>query len=243
MFTSLFSLTISPYTPQGVYCVIYPQLRGNIVEFDFSIPLLRMIKWTIKVDLGNCLATLVWQMWPGWADAGQTIVISLSLAGPGLMGYWTEMATMAVTCHGHKGHKGTGMIHNRAQSCLCQLGYWTLSTASLSHLYSAVQCSAVQCSVVQCSAVQCSAVKQSRVQCSVVQCSTVMCSVMVFRKGCGKLEQPVRPCSGLQWNALYSSTVLYSFQCRQKSGQSVEQTILSTANAIVGRCGGRGAAA
>ena len=40
MFTSLFSLTISLYTP---YCVIYPSLQGNIEEFDFSIPLLRMI--------------------------------------------------------------------------------------------------------------------------------------------------------------------------------------------------------
>ena len=46
MFTSLFSLTISLYTPSGVYCVIYPSLQGNIEEFGFSIPLLRMIQWT-----------------------------------------------------------------------------------------------------------------------------------------------------------------------------------------------------
>ena len=42
MITSLFSLTISPYAPQGVYCVIYPSLRGHIEEFYFTIPLLRM---------------------------------------------------------------------------------------------------------------------------------------------------------------------------------------------------------
>ena len=47
MFTSIFSLEISPYTPKGVYCVIYPSPRENIEEFDFSIVLLRMIKWHI----------------------------------------------------------------------------------------------------------------------------------------------------------------------------------------------------
>ena len=47
MFTSLFTLTISLYTPLGVYCVIYPSFRGNIEEFDFSIPMLRMIYCTI----------------------------------------------------------------------------------------------------------------------------------------------------------------------------------------------------
>ena len=43
MFTSLFWLKISPYTPYGVYCVIYPSLQGNNEEFDFSILLLKMI--------------------------------------------------------------------------------------------------------------------------------------------------------------------------------------------------------
>ena len=34
MFTSLSSLTI---IPEGVYYAIYPSLRGNIEEFDFSM--------------------------------------------------------------------------------------------------------------------------------------------------------------------------------------------------------------
>ena len=43
MFTSLVLWTNSQYTPQGVYCEMYPSLQGNTEEFDFSIPLLRMI--------------------------------------------------------------------------------------------------------------------------------------------------------------------------------------------------------
>ena len=43
MITSLISLTISPYTPCGVYCEIYPLLEGNTEELHFKIPLLRMI--------------------------------------------------------------------------------------------------------------------------------------------------------------------------------------------------------
>ena len=30
MITSLIALPISPYTPKGVYCEIYPALEGNI---------------------------------------------------------------------------------------------------------------------------------------------------------------------------------------------------------------------
>ena len=43
MIPSLISLTISPYTPQRVYCEIYSLLKGNTVEFNFNIPHLRMI--------------------------------------------------------------------------------------------------------------------------------------------------------------------------------------------------------
>ena len=53
MFTLLFSLTNSLYTLKGVYCVIYPSLRGNIKEFDFSIPLLRMISCIVYSFLGT----------------------------------------------------------------------------------------------------------------------------------------------------------------------------------------------
>ena len=42
MFPSLFSLTISAYSPQGAYCEIYPSLEGNTLEFNFNIPYLRM---------------------------------------------------------------------------------------------------------------------------------------------------------------------------------------------------------
>ena len=45
MIYSLISLTISPYTPQGVYCQIYPLLEGNPVKFNFNIQYLRMIYW------------------------------------------------------------------------------------------------------------------------------------------------------------------------------------------------------
>ena len=43
MIPSLFPLTISLYTAQGVYCEIYPSLEGNTEVFNFNIPLLRMI--------------------------------------------------------------------------------------------------------------------------------------------------------------------------------------------------------
>ena len=43
MITSLVSLTISPYTPYGVYCEMYPLLEGNTEVFMFNIQLLIMI--------------------------------------------------------------------------------------------------------------------------------------------------------------------------------------------------------
>ena len=46
MIPSLFSLTISQYTPWGVYCEIYSWPKGYIEEFNMSIPLLRMIHCT-----------------------------------------------------------------------------------------------------------------------------------------------------------------------------------------------------
>ena len=47
MIISLISLTISMYTPEGVYCEIYPLLEGTTVEFNFNIPYLVMIYWYI----------------------------------------------------------------------------------------------------------------------------------------------------------------------------------------------------
>ena len=38
MIPSLISLTISLYTPQGVYCEVCPSLEGNTDEFNFNIP-------------------------------------------------------------------------------------------------------------------------------------------------------------------------------------------------------------
>ena len=48
IFPSLISLTTSSFTPQGVYCEKYPLLEGNMVEFNFNIPYLRMIYCTVQ---------------------------------------------------------------------------------------------------------------------------------------------------------------------------------------------------
>ena len=43
MITSLILLKISPYIPYGVYCELYPSLEGKTEEFNFNIPLFKMI--------------------------------------------------------------------------------------------------------------------------------------------------------------------------------------------------------
>ena len=51
MSPSLISLKlISPYTPYGVYCEIYPLLEGNTVKFNFNIPYLGMVYCHIQLN-------------------------------------------------------------------------------------------------------------------------------------------------------------------------------------------------
>ena len=42
MIALLIALTIIPYTPQGMYCEIYPLLEGSTVEFNFNISYVRV---------------------------------------------------------------------------------------------------------------------------------------------------------------------------------------------------------
>ena len=46
-------LTISPYTPWGVYCEMYPLLEGITQEFNFNISFLRMIYNIILLKFGD----------------------------------------------------------------------------------------------------------------------------------------------------------------------------------------------
>ena len=53
MITSIIYLKISPYTPQGVYCEMYPSLEGNTEEFNSNNPLLRIIFWIVQYSVGG----------------------------------------------------------------------------------------------------------------------------------------------------------------------------------------------
>ena len=60
MITSLILSTNTLYTPEGVYCEIYPLLEGNTEEFNFNIPYLSpfqarlLISWSVEDNTDIC---------------------------------------------------------------------------------------------------------------------------------------------------------------------------------------------